>query len=129
MGLQPRETITVMDDRIKALKEFCKLPVSQLADYTLDGIFERGNRWVSGLFQWLFSDNVFLNWFSELKESNPIIFWSTSVIWIPVAIVWMVTGVFFTYFSAFLGLLLTLGLSVLFVVMCKLIYLILLICE
>lgn len=73
------------ESRMEQFKEFCSLPASRIAELPLS-MFEPLNKWFGIAFNWLF-DNLVTQWMSEIKDNHPKLFWISSVIWIPLAIV------------------------------------------
>ena len=109
------------------MMEFLSIPFTRLMEIplTLLAILES----LAGrLFTWM-TDNSFIDWMKNLNENQPLIFWISGIIWIPIL---LIVGLYM--FNLFLSICLivvlsVIALSILFAILCKIIYAILLITE
>lgn len=111
----------------KQMMDFLSLPFTKIMEIplTLLAILES----LAGrLFTWI-TDNSFIDWMNDLREDKPLVFWLSGIIWIPIL---LIVGLYL--FNLFLSICLiavlsVIALSILFAILCKIIYVILLITE
>ncbi len=104
-------------------KEFCSLPASNIAELPLSK-FDSIEKWFTDVCSWLFN-NPFTHWMSEIKEKHPKMFWISSVVWIPLAIVFYFLALYVWLICAYYTIMLILGSAIFLAAFCKVCHIIL----
>lgn len=102
---------------MERFKEFCYLPASRIAELPL-GMFNIANRWFEIAFRWLFN-NTLTQWMSEIKDNHPHIFWGSSILWIPLSIVFYFYAIDLLLIGAFSIVGIIISLAIFLAVICK----------
>lgn len=110
---------------MKRFREFCSLPASRIAELPLS-MFKPLNKWFSLAFAWLF-DNPITQWISEIKDNHPKIFWISSVVWIPLAVVFYFYTIDLLLIGAFSCVAIIISSAVSLTLICKIFHLLILI--
>ena len=100
--------------------EFVSLPFTRLMEIPI-ALLPVLNRWATNFFNWI-TDNSFIDWMNDLREDKPLVFWLSGIIWIPLMIVIGFYGICLSFSCAFIAVIGTMGLSVVFAMLCKIIY-------
>lgn len=111
--------------KMERFREFCSLPASRIAELPLS-MFEPLNKWFGIAFNWLF-DNLVTQWMSEIKNNHPKLFWISSVIWIPLAIVIYFYTIDLWLIGVFISVAIILSSTVILTLICKICHLFILI--
>lgn len=110
---------------MERFREFCSLPASRIAELPLS-MFETLNKWLGIAFNWIF-DNLVTQWMSEIKNNHPKLFWISSVIWIPLAIVIDFYTIDLWLIGVFISVAIILSTTVILTLICKICHLFILI--
>lgn len=110
---------------MERFREFCSLPASRIAELPLS-MFEPLNKWFGIAFNWLF-DNLVTQWMSGMKDNHPKLFWISSVIWIPLAIVIYFYAIDLLLIGAFSCVAIIISSAVSLTLICKIFHLLILI--
>lgn len=102
---------------MERFKEFCSLPASRIAELPLS-MFEPLNKWFGIAFNWLF-DNLVTQWMAEIKDNHPKIFWISSILWIPLAIVLYFYAIDLWLIGAFISVAIIISLAIFLAIICK----------
>lgn len=111
--------------KIELFREFCSLPASRIAELPLS-MFESLNKWFGIVFNWLF-DNLVTQRMSEIKYNHPKLFWISSVIWIPLAIVIYFYVIDIWLIGVFTSVAIIISSAVILTLICKICHLLILI--
>lgn len=111
--------------KMERFREFCSLPASRIAELPLS-MFEPLNKWFGIAFNWLF-DNLVTQWMSGMKDNHPKLFWISSVIWIPLAIVIYFYAIDLLLIGAFSCVAIIISSAVSLTLICKIFHLLILI--
>ena len=114
---KPFYVLKEMDRKLQIIKDFCRLPISELAGYPL-GLFDKLNKGVSVIGEWGCENNPYTlcrYWFVRY----PYIFWASSMIWIPTTILYYILGSILFMGLCFGSIIFLLGLTISFCVICK----------
>lgn len=111
--------------KMERFREFCSLPASRIAELPLS-MFEPLNKWFGIAFNWLF-DNPITQWMSDLKDNHPKVFWISSVIWIPLAIVIYFYTIDLWLIGVFTSVAIIISATVILTLICKICHLLFLI--
>ena len=114
----------MMDERIKAIREFCNQPVSELAAYPLK-FFDKLNKIVGFIAETGFENNPY-TLCRDLTEKRPLLLWVTSILWLPATIIYYVLLVFLFYGLCYGFIALLIAVAIIFCIACKVIGLVLL---
>lgn len=113
------------ESRMEQFKKFCSLPASRIAELPLS-LFKPLNKWFGIAFNWLF-DNLVTQWMSEIKDNHSKLFWISSVIWIPLAIVIYFYAIDLWLIGAFSCVVIIISSTVILTLICKICHLLILI--
>lgn len=106
--------------RMEYFMEFCALPATRIAELPLSLLYFV-NKWFESAFKWL-SEGPISEWMSDVKYNYPKIYWSTAIIWIPILLVVGFYVLDFLFIGGISAVVLVIGITVAFTVICKLIY-------
>ena len=111
--------------KIELFREFCSLPASRIAELPLS-MFEPLNKWFGIAFNWLF-DNLVTQWMSDLKDNHPKVFWISSAVWIPIAVVIYFYAIDLWLIGVFTSVAIIISATVILTLICKICHLLFLI--
>lgn len=111
------DTYNKPQNRMERFKEFCSLPASRIAESPL-GMFNIANGWFEIAFRWLF-DNPVTQWMSEIRYNHPKRFWISSVLWIPLSIVFYFYAFDLLLIGAFFIVAIIISSAIILAVICK----------
>lgn len=110
---------------MEQFREFCSLRALRIAELPLS-MFEPLNRWFGIAFDWLF-DNLVTQWMSEIKDNHPKLFWMSSVVWMPLAIVIYFYAIDLWLIGVFTSVAIIISATVILTLICKICHLLFLI--
>lgn len=111
--------------KMEQFREFCSLRALRIAELPLS-MFEPLNRWFGIAFDWLF-DNLVTQWMSEIKDNHPKLFWMSSVVWMPLAIVIYFYAIDLWLIGVFTSVAIIISATVILTLICKICHLLFLI--
>lgn len=110
---------------MERFKDFCSLPASRIAELPLS-MFDPLDKWLGIAFNRLF-DNLVTQWMSEIKDNHSKLFWISSVIWIPLAIVIYFYAIDIWHIGVFISVAIIISSTVILTLICKISHLLILI--
>lgn len=102
---------------MEQFKKFCSLPATRIAELPLS-MFDLLDKLVRIASNWLF-DNCVTQWMSKTKDNHPKIFCISSIVWVPLAIVFYFYAFDLLYIVAFSGVVIMIVSAIALTVICK----------